>query len=52
MINNELKERMETLLNSREDWTVDELNQEMKKIVMCDECAGIVYRDKIEIVHF
>lgn len=27
-------------------------SQEMKKIVMCDECAGIVYRDKIEIVHF
>ncbi len=27
-------------------------SQEMKKMVMCDECAGIVYRDKIEIVHF
>jgi len=33
MINNELKERMEALINSREDWTVDELNQELEKIV-------------------
>lgn len=33
MINNALKERMEALLNSREDWTVDELHQELEKIV-------------------
>ena len=33
MINNALKERMEALLNSREDWTVDELKQELEKIV-------------------
>ncbi|MBP8992078.1 MAG: hypothetical protein KBG82_08885, partial [Spirochaetes bacterium] len=32
MINNALKERMEALLNSREDWTVDELHQELEKI--------------------
>ena len=27
-------------------------SQEMKKIVMCDSFAGIVYRDKVEFVNF